>query len=100
MRPDDWFARLLRLRAVEWLGRVSYSVYLWQQLVFGFASPHWPARIVVLPFLIFLTLLLGALSYRWIEQPMISLGKRTAARICSGNDIQRDIAGQRDFPLA
>jgi peptidoglycan/LPS O-acetylase OafA/YrhL len=100
MRPDDWFARLLRLRAVEWLGRVSYSVYLWQQLVFGFAPPRGSARSFALPVLIFLTLLLAALSYRWIEQPMILLGKRTAARMCSGHDIQREIEVQRDFPLA
>ena len=90
MRPDDWFARLLRLRAMEWLGRVSYSVYLWQQFVFGFAPRHWPSRGFFLPVLIFLILLFAALSYRWVEQPMISLGKRTAARMCSDALLPRD----------
>ncbi len=54
LRPNDWFARQLRRPRMEWLGRVSYSVYLWQQLVFGFAPVNWSARIIVLPFLILL----------------------------------------------
>jgi len=61
--------RALRLRPVQWLGDVSYSVYLW----------HWPL-IVLLPaarhhdrdglddvLIIVLTLLLAAASKRWIE---------------------------------
>jgi peptidoglycan/LPS O-acetylase OafA/YrhL len=79
MRPGDWFARQLRRPAMEWLGRISYSIYLWQQLVFGFAPAVWPARLVALPFLIGLIVVLAALSYRWIEQPMIRIGKRVAA---------------------
>jgi peptidoglycan/LPS O-acetylase OafA/YrhL len=79
MRPNDWFARLLRLPAFEWLGRVSYSVYLWQQLVFGFAPATPGARVIALPFLIAAILLLAELSRRWIELPMIARGKKLAA---------------------
>lgn len=80
LRPDDWFARLLRIPALEWLGRVSYSVYLWQQLVFGLAPATWHSRIIALPFLIAAILLLAEISRRWIELPMIGLGKNIAAR--------------------
>ena len=95
MRPSDWFARQLARSAMEWLGRVSYSVYLWQQLVFGFAPVNWPARLVALPFLIMLILLLAAISYRWIEQPMMAFGKRTASRVCPG--IQREHSKAREI---
>ena len=80
LRPNDWFGRFLRLPALEWLGRASYSVYLWQQLVFGFAPRHWPARMLELPLLIAALLALAALSLRWIEQPWIETGKRLASR--------------------
>ncbi len=83
MRPEDWLGRLLRSPAIEWLGRVSYSVYLWQQLVFGFAPSTLRARIIALPVLIAVILLLAQLSRRWIELPMVALGKRCAAGFLS-----------------
>jgi peptidoglycan/LPS O-acetylase OafA/YrhL len=81
LRPGDWFARVLRHRTLEWLGRISYSVYLWQQLVFGFAPLHWRARLIALPFLIALILAVAASSYRWIERPMMARGKRISGRL-------------------
>jgi peptidoglycan/LPS O-acetylase OafA/YrhL len=80
MRPQDWFGRLLRLPALEWLGRVSYSVYLWQQLAFGFAPSAPRSRMIALPFLLAAILLLAQISRRWIELPLIALGNRFAAR--------------------
>ena len=44
----------------------------------GFAPVDWPARMVALPFLILQILTLAALSRRWIEEPMISWGRRLA----------------------
>ena len=64
---------LLRARPVQWLGDVSYSVYLW----------HWPLLILA-PYalsrtslttaqkavVIVLTLLLSGVSKRWVEDPV------------------------------
>lgn len=84
LRPGDWFARLLQHPVLEWLGRISYSVYLWQQLVFGFApAADWKARLLALPLLLALILALAAVSYRWVELPMMMWGKRISARVCS-----------------
>jgi peptidoglycan/LPS O-acetylase OafA/YrhL len=68
---DLWHSRLTSLRPVQWLGDVSYSLYLW----------HWPL-IVLMPFALDSTLstvmkagILGAalvlawLTYRLIERP-------------------------------
>ncbi len=74
-RSDDLRAsprRLWSVRPVQWLGDISYSVYLW----------HWPA-IVIAPFalgsdldlvqkllLILVVLVLSTLSKRWVEDLM------------------------------
>jgi len=79
-RPGDWVGRFLRLPALECLGRASYSVYLWQQLVFGFAPGNWPARAVSLPLLIGGLLVISEASRRSIEEPFIKAGKRLASR--------------------
>jgi peptidoglycan/LPS O-acetylase OafA/YrhL len=60
---------------LEWLGRTSYRVYLWQQVVFGFPPARGPARMAALPFLLLLVLGLAAASRRWIEEPMIAWGR-------------------------
>lgn len=63
--------RVLALRSLRWLGRVSYSVYLW----------HWPVLVLpaaaigaALPLrarlgLVALSIALGALSWRLVEAP-------------------------------
>ncbi len=62
--------RVLRLRPLRWLGDCSYSVYLWHWPLLIFAAVIHPRTSVPLTaFVVGLTLLLGWLSYRWIEQP-------------------------------
>lgn len=58
--------RILNVAAVVWLGRVSYSVYLWQQL-FSFTPKIEPWYWVALPFLV------GSASYYLIEKPALRL---------------------------
>jgi peptidoglycan/LPS O-acetylase OafA/YrhL len=52
-----------------------YSVYLWQQLIFGFAPTAFRPRIIALPFLLVALLLVAEISQRFIELPMIAQGK-------------------------
>src|SRR5258706_14656364 len=33
VHPEWWFSRLLETPVLRWVGRVSYSLYLWQQVV-------------------------------------------------------------------
>jgi hypothetical protein len=64
-------SRLLSLQPLQFIGRISYSWYLW----------HWPVLIlglalVAVPgpryklFLVGLSLLIAFLSYRWVESPL------------------------------
>lgn len=78
---DGPISRLLAWRPIQFVGDVSYSIYLW----------HWPL-IVLLPLvignlttvakisIIFISLGLAALSQKYIEQPFINFGRREGAR--------------------
>jgi peptidoglycan/LPS O-acetylase OafA/YrhL len=63
--------RLAGLRPVQWVGDVSYSLYLWHWPIFmftpfliGMPNPAW-----VMVLLVLLSLLLSGLSKRFIEDP-------------------------------
>ncbi len=62
--------RLLRWRPLRWLGDCSYSVYLWHWPLLIFASVAYPrSSPPVTAAALLATLVLGWLSYRWVEQP-------------------------------
>lgn len=63
--------RLLNLRPVVWLGKISYSLYLWQQL-FAY-GPH--ARFWYDPLF---AVGLACVSYYLVERPMLRLRDRRA----------------------
>lgn len=60
--------RILSSKPLVWLGNISYSLYVWQEIVLVPGRPH--------PLLLF-GLVLAPLSYYLIERPMIRLGRRT-----------------------
>jgi peptidoglycan/LPS O-acetylase OafA/YrhL len=82
----NWLAsRVLESAPVRWLGRTSYSLYLWQQL---FLMPSWephPLKLAQkLPLDVFLPFLCAIVSHYWIERPAIRFGRRLASRISGG----------------
>lgn len=78
--------RVLELPLLQWLGRISYSVYLVHigvlyvvLRVITRLDEHlggWKVLALALPATVLLTLLVAALTYRWIEVPGMALGKR------------------------
>jgi peptidoglycan/LPS O-acetylase OafA/YrhL len=75
-RSDSVAGKILNAAPVIWLGRVSYSLYLWQQLfltVKGEPLDRFPANVG-------LAFLCAALSYYLIEQPAIRLGRAVISR--------------------
>jgi peptidoglycan/LPS O-acetylase OafA/YrhL len=61
-----WF---LNARPIVWLGKISYSLYLWQQLfVFGQHARPW--------YFAFFAVGLASASYYFVEQPMLRLRER------------------------
>lgn len=69
--PMPWFNRFLATRPMVFVGLISYSLYLWHWPVFSFTcyqsiGPISPTTWVAL---IAISLLLGVLSWRFVETP-------------------------------
>ena len=80
-RPGSIIASVLDWSPLAWIGRMSYSIYLWQQL---FLTPAWmtPRAGIDWPISIRIAVLLlvACVSYHFIEKPCIQLGKRLIVR--------------------
>lgn len=78
------FLGLLEWKPLRWVGRISYSLYIWQQLFLAPTAAHAegllgqvqrsPAVGVALAFLC------ATLSYYLVERPCIEFGRRLASR--------------------
>lgn len=65
--------RFLNLALVSWLGRISYSLYLWQQ---PFCNAPWVHSVyMVLP-----AIAVACLSYYLVEQPMLRMREKRAGK--------------------
>ena len=74
LRPSGGvISKVLSLKPLVWLGLISYSVYVWQQLFIQFRNPV--VLIVVLG--------VSAASFHLIEKPTQRLGNRLASRMRS-----------------
>ena len=72
LNPHTWLGRLLEIPGIRWVGRLSYSIYIWQQLfTCQRMFPWYPLQLAVL-------FGVAALSFYCIEKPMIRLGYRLA----------------------
>jgi peptidoglycan/LPS O-acetylase OafA/YrhL len=63
-------SNILDSRPMVWLGRISYSVYLWQQIFLTNETGSWLER---LPQALLGGICAGALSYQFIERPVQEL---------------------------
>ena len=82
--------RLLNLGPVVWLGKISYSLYLWQQIfVFDQRARPW----------YFMLFAVGAasLSYYVVEKPMLQLREKLATK--KSRSIRLFVAHQVNEPL-
>jgi peptidoglycan/LPS O-acetylase OafA/YrhL len=93
LRPQSLFARFLELPVMRYFGRLSYSIYLWQQLFFvgHFGSPlpgpfshlqRWPMAPIT-------AIACAILSYNFIERPAIRAGHRLVATLDARRNRER-----------
>jgi peptidoglycan/LPS O-acetylase OafA/YrhL len=80
LHPEWLISRLLDSRPIAWIGRLSYSLYIWQQLflVPGWENPshfwlRWPWNMAVI-------LAVACASYYLVETPLLRMGRRLAAK--------------------
>jgi peptidoglycan/LPS O-acetylase OafA/YrhL len=82
--PRSLLQRLFSFRPLVWVGRLSYSLYLWHSLTIKTSerflneySVPWGAALVVE---FALTFLVAWLSYRFVESPFLRLKGRSASQ--------------------
>lgn len=76
--PNYWISRMLESAPLRWLGRISYGVYLWQQLIFPENGASMRSAAAWFPLKVAFLLSLTAASYKWIERPLIEYGRSRA----------------------
>jgi peptidoglycan/LPS O-acetylase OafA/YrhL len=77
LHPQAFAGRILEYRPMRWIGRISYSLYLWQQLFFGADIVAGPAHLAWLrqpPWNLLALMACASFSYYVIERPMVRFG--------------------------
>lgn len=80
LHPTAWWSRPLEWSAARWLGRRSYSLYIWQMLFFVDLPRRDLPAVQTLSMALVASILCAMASYRFVEKPMIRLGHRLSAR--------------------
>lgn len=79
--PDGRLRGLLAAAPLRGLGRISYSLYLWQQLFLGPADAYrHPWLLSSWPFNLCAAIICGALGYYFVEKPASRLKERLEGR--------------------
>jgi peptidoglycan/LPS O-acetylase OafA/YrhL len=89
LNPTMLAGRFLELKPLRFVGKISYSLYLWQQLFFvpGWMQQFLPTESVLIK--LALTFLCAVLSYRLVEKPCMTYGRRLSVRL-SRPSVQSD----------
>jgi peptidoglycan/LPS O-acetylase OafA/YrhL len=83
IQPTSWLGRVLEWRPLRWIGILSYSLYLWQELFLP-ELPSETARgafrhLQYWPWNVLAILVCACLSHYLLELPMMQLGHRLSA---------------------
>jgi peptidoglycan/LPS O-acetylase OafA/YrhL len=76
--PDSLVGRMLNLRSFEFIGVLSYSIYLWQQ---PFLNRHSEALAATFPLNVALVAAMALASYYSVERPFLQVRKRLQANV-------------------
>ena len=81
LHPETFLSRLLELAPIRFIGRISYSLYIWQQLFFPGDDPVAPHSFHSHVFMCWgATFACAIASYYLIETPLVRRGHRIAKR--------------------
>lgn len=78
VHPETWVSRSLEWGWLRWIGRLSYSLYLWQQLFLVSGAKYPFSLLQRFPLNLLLLFAIAAFSYRMIERPWIRFGHKLA----------------------
>jgi peptidoglycan/LPS O-acetylase OafA/YrhL len=91
LHPEGWLGQLLESLPFVFVGRLSYSLYLWQQLFFTHEEGHSVLRsLQSYPLNVIAVLACAIASYYLVEKPLMRLGHRLAPPATPGRtDLDR-----------
>jgi peptidoglycan/LPS O-acetylase OafA/YrhL len=102
LRPEARWVRLLASRWTVLLGTISYGFYLYQASVIDLmrhiVSPHSSLKVLFLPDFA-LTALVAAVSFYWIEKPIIAWGKLILQKQEEGSQAEQVLVPSSTSPL-
>jgi peptidoglycan/LPS O-acetylase OafA/YrhL len=75
-RPTDWIGKVLNWKPIAFVGLLSYSLYLWQQLFLNRYSTAW---VNAFPQNVVFAVAAALASYLLLEKPLLSLRHRLRA---------------------
>jgi peptidoglycan/LPS O-acetylase OafA/YrhL len=91
LHPRSWSTRLLETAPMRFVGRLSYSIYLWHMLFFTAYLPeagiHWPPLLWLSerPYRYLAAAACALSSYYLVERPLIRMGHRLAPPATPGH---------------
>ncbi|MCS4483970.1 acyltransferase [Gleimia sp. 6138-11-ORH1] len=105
--PGQLLANLLSIAPLRWLGERSYGIYLWHWPIWVIAVNQFPRfnAYLVGAAVLFLSILVAALSYTWVEEPMRRQGIAATIRSWLGDPAalitpnNQTLADNRPFSL-
>lgn len=87
LHSREWVGRILESAPLRWIGKLSYSLYLWQQIFLVDAAQSRNLGIFQnFPVNVLATFACAAASFYLIERPAIRLGHRLAKPVNEGRD--------------
>jgi peptidoglycan/LPS O-acetylase OafA/YrhL len=96
LHPQSWSTRALEWKPLRFLGRISYSVYLWHVLFFSArvgppVSSHLLLVLSQRPWKYVCALAFATASYYLIEKPFVRMGHRLAPPATAGHKDLSDL---------
>ena len=81
LNPSLLLSRILETSPMRWIGQISYSLYIWQQLFLVTVIRPLPlGRLQEFPLNIVAVFVCAATSYYLLERPLVALGHSLSAR--------------------
>jgi peptidoglycan/LPS O-acetylase OafA/YrhL len=95
LRPQSLFSRFLESTPMRYVGRLSYSLYLWQQLfvvAHFIAYPSPIAKLQTWPLNIVMAVACALFSHYVIERPFIRLGHYLAPKVATNTIARSEVS--------
>ncbi|MFZ0679607.1 acyltransferase family protein, partial [Candidatus Binatus sp.] len=93
LNPGLLFSRILETSPLRWIGKISYSLYIWQQLFLGTITRPLPlGRLQEFPLNIVAVFVCAAASYYLLERPLVAIGHSLSSALKPPQDQTFEVA--------